>query len=59
MQMLVTIYLSGYNLADGAVAEHLSEYLADGWRITPLAAGASSGNNSGAGESAVPRASGA
>lgn len=47
MQKLVTICLNGYNLEHGVVEEHLSEYLADGWRITSVcAAGGSAGAHS-------------
>lgn len=45
MQKLVTVCLSGYNLKHGAIEEHLSGYLSEGWRIVSVTgAGGSAGN---------------
>jgi hypothetical protein len=47
MQKLVTIYLNAVKVKHGTVEEHLSEYLAKGWRIASLAtAGGASGYES-------------
>ena len=44
MQKLVTIYLNAVKVKHGTVEEHLSEYLAKGWRIVSIAtAGGASG----------------
>ena len=43
MQKLITLYLSAHKLPHGSVDEHLSEYLADGWRVATICAAGGAG----------------